>query len=98
MWSPGFDAFIGVSREHEWAVIALNGKTMKGENRRWGGWVAARWILHGECWQGSALWTWCSWSRLVSFCLCGPCGGLESSYWRGAGVSEMMCALFLSMC
>lgn len=24
--------------EYDWAVIAVNGKTMKGENERWGGW------------------------------------------------------------
>lgn len=38
MWSPGFDEFIGVPCEYDWAVIAFNGKTMKGENKCWGGW------------------------------------------------------------
>lgn len=51
MCSPGFDEFIGVSCEHDWAVIALNGKTMKGEIRWWVGSKAdlARWVLAGLC-------------------------------------------------
>lgn len=53
---PGFDAFIGLPCECDWAVIAFNGKTMKGENKCWGGWqqdgsctVLAQWLLAGLC-------------------------------------------------